>query len=122
MLATFSFFSTLYLKQQANFLSCFSSLKFENSLCSNKLFRCIFGSERKIYTAEMTKQSILFKTALLNSHFSLFKLLDFGTTAIKYVSLSMWIPSKDFFTIQETACSSFVLGYERPPHQIEYII
>ena len=48
----FSFTSTLYLKQQANILRCFSSLKFENSLFSNKLFRCIFHSEGKVYTAE----------------------------------------------------------------------
>ena len=42
---TFSFISTLYLKQQTNILWCFSSLKFGNSLFSNKLFRCIFRSE-----------------------------------------------------------------------------
>ena len=42
---TFSFISTLYLKQQTNILRCFSSLKFGNSLFSNKLFRCIFRSE-----------------------------------------------------------------------------
>ena len=48
----FSFFSTLYLKQQANILRCFCSLKFENILFSNRLFRCIFRSERKVYTTE----------------------------------------------------------------------
>ena len=52
MPAFFSFISTLYLKKQTNILQCFSSLKFENSLFSNKPFRCIFCSERKIYTAE----------------------------------------------------------------------
>ena len=40
---------TLYLKQQTNTLRCFSILKFESSLFSNKLFRCIFRSERKVY-------------------------------------------------------------------------
>ena len=28
---------------------CFSSAKFKISLCSNKLFRCIFCSDRKFY-------------------------------------------------------------------------
>ena len=70
-----------------------------------------------------TKKNLLFKTGLLKSHFSLCKLLlDFATTAINYVSLSLWSLSKDFFTIQGTACSSFVLDYERPPTQIEYIL
>ena len=54
-------------------------------------------------------RSILFKTSLLKSNFSLWKLLhDFATTAINYVSLSLWSLSKDFFTIQETACSWFI--------------
>ena len=48
----FSFISTLYLKQQTNIIWCFFSLKFENSLFSNKLFRCIFRSEKKVYTAK----------------------------------------------------------------------
>ena len=52
MSAIFSFISTLYLKQQTNIFWYISSLKFENSLFSNKLFRCIFRSERKVYTAE----------------------------------------------------------------------
>ena len=48
----FSVISTLYLKQQANILRCFPSLKLENSLFSNKLFGCIFRSKEKVYTAE----------------------------------------------------------------------
>ena len=64
---SFSFISTLYLKQQANILCCLCSLKFENSLFSNKLFRCIFRSERKVYTAENDQKNILFKTSLLKS-------------------------------------------------------
>ena len=48
----FSFTSALYLKQQTNILQGFSSLKFGNSLFSNKLFRCIFRNKRKDYTAE----------------------------------------------------------------------
>ena len=52
MSVIFSFISTLYLKQQTNILRYFPSLKFENSLFSNKLFRCIFRSERKVYTVE----------------------------------------------------------------------
>ena len=52
MLAIFSFISTPNLNQKTNILRCFSSLKFENSLFSNKIFRCIFRSERKVYTAE----------------------------------------------------------------------
>ena len=51
MSAIFSFISTLYLKQ-TNILPYVPSLKFENSLFSNKLFRCIFRSERKVYTVE----------------------------------------------------------------------
>ena len=43
---------------------------------------------------------------LVKSHFSMCKLLlDTAATAIYYVSLSLWILSKDFFTIQETAGS-----------------
>ena len=52
MSAICSFISTLYLKQQTNILQCFSSLKFENSLFSNKFFICIFHSVRKVYAAE----------------------------------------------------------------------
>ena len=124
MSAIFSFTSTLYLKQQTNVLRFFSSLKFENNLFSNKLFRCTFRSERKIYTAAndqiryfvqtrnynslLTMITPWFKTSLLKSHyFSLCKLLlDFATTTtINYVSLSLWNLSKYFFTIQETVCS-----------------
>ena len=54
MSAICSFAPTLYLKQQTNILRCFSGLKFEKSLFSNKLFRCIFRSERKVYTAKIT--------------------------------------------------------------------
>ena len=88
------------------------------------LFRCLFRSERKAYTAKNDQiKYFLFKTSLLKSHFPLCKLLlDFATTARNYVSLSLWNLSKDFFTIQETACSWFVLEYERPPYQIECIL
>ena len=51
MSAIFSFISTLYQKQQTNILRYFSSLKFENGLFSNKLFRFIFHRERKVYTS-----------------------------------------------------------------------
>ena len=72
---TFSFISTLYLKQQTNILWCFSSLKFENSLFSNKRFRCIFAVRGRFIQLKTTKQSILFKTGFLKSNFSLCKLL-----------------------------------------------
>ena len=52
MSAIFSLISTLYQKQQTNILSCFSSLKFENSLFSSKLSRCIFRSKKKVYSAK----------------------------------------------------------------------
>ena len=52
MSAIFSLISNHYLKQKTNIFMCFSSLKFENSLFSNKLFICVFRSERKIYTAD----------------------------------------------------------------------
>ena len=66
-------------------------------------------------------RSILFKTSLLKSNFSLWKLRhDFATTAINCVSLSLWSLSKDFFIIQETECTWFVLDYERPPHQMKW--
>ena len=48
----FSFISTFYLKQQTNIPRCFCSIKFENNLFSNKLYKRIFRSERKVYTAE----------------------------------------------------------------------
>ena len=52
ILAIFTFISVLYLKHQTNIFRCFSGLKFENSLFSNKLFRCVFSCERKVYTAK----------------------------------------------------------------------
>ena len=68
----------------------------------------MFRSEMKVYT---------------EPHFSLRKLLlYFATTVLNYVSLRWWSLSKDFFTIQETACFWFVLVYEKPPYQIEYIL
>ena len=52
MSVIFSFILTIYLKQQTNILRCFSSLRFENSLFRNKLFKCVFRSEEKVYTAD----------------------------------------------------------------------
>ena len=52
MSAIFLFISTFYLKQQTNILRCFSILKFQKSLFKNNLFRYIFRSEIKVYTAE----------------------------------------------------------------------
>ena len=49
-LEIFSFNSAL--QQQTNILWRFSSLKIKNGLFSNKFFRCISRSERKVYTAE----------------------------------------------------------------------
>ena len=51
MSAIFLFIPTLYLNQQTNIPRCFSSLKFENKLFGIKFSRCIFRSERKVYTA-----------------------------------------------------------------------
>ena len=51
--------------------------------------------------------------------------LDFAAAAMPYVSLSRWSLAIDFFTIQGTAGNCRVLKllhYERPTHQIEYII
>ena len=46
-------------------------------------------------------------------------LLGFAAAAaINYVSLSLCSLSKYFFTIQAT----YVLDYEQPPHQVEYIL
>ena len=98
-------------------------LKFENSLSSNELFSYIFCFEKNVYTAENDQINYLSKSGSLKSYFSLCKqLLDCTATAINYVSLSLRILSKDFFIIQETACSSFVLDSERAPHQIEHIL
>ena len=47
-----SFYLFQLLKQEINILWCFSILKFEKNLCSNKLFRYLFRSERKICTAK----------------------------------------------------------------------
>ena len=68
MSTIFSLFSTLNLKQQTSILRCFPSLKFENSLFSNKLFRPIFGGKRNVYTAE-NNQSIFLKSDSLKQHF-----------------------------------------------------
>ena len=66
----------------------------------------------------------VFCSKLACSHFYLCKLLlDFAATAINYVSLSLWSLSGLFHhSVQETACSWFVLDYEQPPKQIEYIL
>ena len=48
-------YSNLYLEEQTNIFWCFSRLIFENRLFSNKPFRCIFWSERAIYTAKKEK-------------------------------------------------------------------
>ena len=90
MLAIFSSILTLYLKQQTNILLSFSSLKFEKSLFSNELFRCIFRSERKVYTAKNDQIRYFFKTSLLESHFSLCKLLlDLAAIGINYIPLTL---------------------------------
>ena len=50
-----------------------------------------FAVRGRFIQLKTTKQSILFKTSLLKSHFSLCKLpLDFATAAINYVSLRLW--------------------------------
>ena len=68
-----------------------------NSLFSYKLFRCIFRSDWKVYSAENDQIKYLFKTSLLKSHFSLCKLLlDFATTAINYV-FYVWVVLKGLF-------------------------
>ena len=65
-----------------------------------------FTVTKRFIQVKAINQSILFKTSLLKTHISLCKLLlDFATTAINYVSLGLQSLSKDFFTIQETACS-----------------
>ena len=56
MSVIFSLISTLYLKQQINILWRFFSLKFENSLLSNKLLRCIFRSEGRFIQLKMTSR------------------------------------------------------------------
>ena len=66
---------------------------------------------------------VFYQNYLLKSYFSSCKLLfDVASTAINYVSLSLWSLSKDLFTIQETAWSWFVLDKEWQPHQIECIL
>ena len=52
MSAILSFIRILYLKQRTNILWCFCSLKFENSLFSNKIFRYIFYCRGMVYAAE----------------------------------------------------------------------
>ena len=124
MAAIFLFISTLYLKQQTNILRCFCSLKFENSLFSNKLFRCIFRSERKIYTAENDQIKYFVQNQLVKVTFLMCKILfDFDNT-INYVSVSLWSLSKDIFTNLGTAGSWYVIDSKRPllPHYSEYIL
>ena len=78
MSGIFPFISTLYLKQQTNILRCLSSLKFENSLFSNKLFRCIFCSERKLYAAE-------------NDHTKCFVQNWLGQITLHFVQTTSWL-------------------------------
>ena len=72
----------------------------------------------------MTKQNILFKTSLLQSHFFRCKLLlDFASDK-NYVSVSLWSLSKEFFTNLRTTGSWYVLDYKPSllQHHIEYIL
>ena len=48
-LRSFRLFQLFTENNKPIFFAVLSSLKFENSLFSNKLFRCIFRSERKVY-------------------------------------------------------------------------
>ena len=121
MAAIFLCISTLYLKQQTNILRCFCSLKFENSLFSNKLFRCIFRSERKIYTAENDQIKYFVQNQLVEVTFLMYKILFHFDNTINYVSVSLE-SFQGYF--HQSAGSWYVIDYKQPllPHYIEYIL
>ena len=48
----FVIYSNSLNKTKSNILWCFCSLKFENSLLSNKILSCIFRGKRTVYIAE----------------------------------------------------------------------
>ena len=52
MLKILPFIRILYLKQQSSILRCFSKLKFEQSLFSNRFFSFTFHSKMIAHTAE----------------------------------------------------------------------
>ena len=123
MSAILSFIWILYLKQQTNILWCFCSLRFESSLFNNNLFRCLFLSKRIAYIAEKEQVKYFLQNELVKMTFFYVHTGSwFAATAINYVLLSLCSLAKDFFTIQGAAGSWSLLLYERPPHQIEYII
>ena len=100
MSAIFSFISALFLTQPTNILPYFCSLKFENSLFSNKLFRCMFRSNRMVYTAENDQIKNLVQNQLVKSHFFIFKLrFHFAATASYKLRFSEFLESfKRFFS------------------------
>ena len=57
-----------------------------------------------VFKVENHQIKYFFQNLLVKITFSLCKLLlDFATTAMSYVSLSLWSLSKEVFIIQETA-------------------
>ena len=83
----------------------------------------IFHSEGKVYTVENDQIKYFVQNFLVKITFVFVQTTScFATTAMSYVSLSLWSLSKEFCIIQEAAGYWFVLDYERPPHQIKYIL
>ena len=61
----FQFISILCIKQQSSIIWCFCNLKFESSICDNKLFRCTFRSKRIAYKAETQQVKFLVQNLLV---------------------------------------------------------
>ena len=69
-------------------------------------FSMIFHSERKVYTVENNQIKYFVQNVLVKIIFVFVQTTScFATTAMSYVSLSLWSLSKEFFIIQEAAGS-----------------
>ena len=84
------FIRVLYRKLQNNILRGYYSLKFENSLFSNKLSNCKFRSRRVVYATKKDHIKYFIQNWLTKRASSMCKLLlDSAVTAINYDSLSL---------------------------------
>ena len=104
-----SFISVLYLKQQNNNLRWFCSLKYENSLFSNKLSNCIFRSKRIVYTSKKVHIKYFVQNWLV-------KRASFYVQAVAWLCChchKLRLFRFMEYTIQENA-GSYVLNHEWP--------
>ena len=100
------------------YLWCFCSLKFENSLFSNKLFNFIFWSKRIVYTVKKVHIKYIVLNWLVQTTFFSVETVTGKCRCCHKLRLFRFME----YTIQGTADSWNVLKHERPAHQIENII